>query len=403
MFTKQGMAKAALGSVAALALATPLAAHASTSPSAGDDAQAPLLRTDSKAAIPGKYIVVLKDDAGLSALGDVNSLATEVGATVHQSYSSALHGFSATMDDAAVEQLRNDPRVAFIQADQRLHATETQTPTPSWGLDRVDQAALPGDDSYTYNETGAGVTAYIVDTGISSESADFGDRVGEGFTSVGNSTEDENGHGTHVAGTVGGEKYGLAKGVSIVPVRVLDANGSGTSAGVVEGIDWVAQNATGPSVANMSLGGASDAALDAAVSGAIGAGVTFSVAAGNDYGADACDSSPSSVPEALTVASTADDDSASDFTNVGSCVDVAAPGTDITSDWIGGPDATNTISGTSMATPHVTGVTALYLEAHPDAAPGDVSAGIVDAATPDVITGLPQGTPNLLLNYPQDF
>ncbi|MGH3359763.1 MAG: S8 family peptidase [Nocardioidaceae bacterium] len=396
------MAKVALASAAALALATPIAAQAST-PTASVDSMAPLYQVDSKSAIPGKYIVVLNDDAGLASTRSVSTLAENVGATVETRYSSAIDGFSAAMDEAAVEQLRADPRVDFIQADQVVHATETQTPTPSWGLDRVDQPELPADDSYTYNETGAGVTAYIIDTGINAAHADFGDRVGEGFSSVEGGTDDANGHGTHVAGTVGGTQYGLAKDVALEPVRVLDKDGSGTTAGVVEGIDWVTENASGPSVANMSLGGPADPALDEAVAGSIGAGVTYSVAAGNDFGADACESSPAAVPEALTVAATAADDTASEFTNGGSCVDLAAPGTDITSAWIGGPDAENTISGTSMATPHVTGATALYLEAHPDAAPADVSAGIVEAATPDLITGLPEGTANLLLNYPQDF
>lgn len=402
MFTRTAMTRVAIGSVAAFALATPMAAQAQSTAPTGDDI-APLYRADSKTAIPGKYVVVLKDDAGVAATRDVSSMAADVGATVHDRYNHALNGFSATMDDAAVDELRADPRVAFVQADQVVHATETQSPTPSWGLDRVDQEELPADDSYTYNETGAGVTAYIVDTGINAAHSDFGDRVGEGFSSVEGGTDDANGHGTHVAGTVGGEEYGIAKEVALEPVRVLDAQGSGSTAGVVEGVDWVAQNASGPSVANMSLGGPADPALDAAVQGAIDAGVTFAVAAGNDYGADACGSSPASVPDAVTVASTADDDSASEFTNGGDCVDLAAPGTDITSDWIGGPDATNTISGTSMATPHVAGTAALYLEANPDAAPADVSTGLVDEATPDVITGLPTGTPNLLLNYPQDF
>lgn len=401
MFTRTVMTRVALGSVAALALAAPMAAHAETAATEGDIA--PLYRENSTSAIPGKYVVVLNETAGVAATEAVSSLAADVGATVHQRYASALNGFSATMDDAAVEDLRADPRVAYVQADQVVHATKTQSPTPSWGLDRVDQDALPADHSYTYNETGAGVTAYIIDTGINAANQDFGGRVGEGFSAVEGGTDDANGHGTHVAGTVGGARYGLAKGVTLEPVRVLDANGSGSTAGVLEGVDWVTQNADGASVANMSLGGPSDPALDEAVAGSIEAGITYAVAAGNDYGADACGSSPASVPAAVTVAATAADDSASKFTNGGECVDLAAPGTDITSDWIGGPNATKTISGTSMATPHVTGVAALYLEAHPDATPADVAGGLVDEATPDLISGLPSGTPNLLLNYSQDF
>ena len=401
MFTKV-ITRVAIGSVSALALATPMVAHAAPS-SPSSDAMAPLYGAKSESAIPGKYIVVLKDDAGIAARNSVSSIAADAGATVREEYKSALTGFSASMSESAVDEMRADPRVAYVQANQEVHATETQTPTPSWGLDRVDQEALPADDSYTYNETGAGVTAYIIDTGINATHQDFEGRVGEGFSAVDGGTDDANGHGTHVAGTVGGTEHGLAKEVAIEPVRVLDANGSGSTEGVVKGIDWVTENASGPSVANMSLGGPADPALDDAVAGSIEAGVTYAVAAGNDYGADACESSPAAVPDALTVASTADDDSASDFTNGGSCVDLAAPGTDITSDWIGGDDATNTISGTSMASPHVAGVAALYLEANPDADPAAVSQGLVDGAVPDAIQGLPEGTANLLLNYPQDF
>src|SRR5699024_5764696 len=213
-----------------------------------------------------------------------------------------------------------------------------------------------------------GVTAYVIDTGIMSSHQDFGDRVTSGHDSIGdgNGTEDCQGHGTHVAGTVGGESYGVAKEVDLVAVRVLGCDGSGTTAGVIEGVDGVTSDASGASVANMSLGGGSSSALDAAVESSIDAGVVYSVAAGNDYGADACSGSPSGVEPALTVGSTTSSDAASDFTNVGSCVDIQAPGSDITSAWIGGDTAEDTISGTSMAAPHVAGAAALLLEGSPD-------------------------------------
>ncbi len=264
------------------------------------------------------------------------------------------------------------------------------------GLDRIDQADLPLDKSFTYSGKADNVTAFVIDTGVQADHPALGGRVSGGFDAVDNDDkpDDENGHGTHVAGTIGSEEYGVAKGVKIVPVRVLDAQGSGTTEGVIAGIDWVAKNHQGPSVANMSLGGGADEALDKAVQAAIESGVTFAVAAGNSSD-DAGNSSPARVPEALTIAASDDADKQAEFSSFGKVVDLYAPGVDITSAWIGGE--TKTISGTSMATPHVAGAVALYLAANPDATPSAVAEAITAAATKDKIGGISPDTVNLLL------
>src|SRR5690606_626468 len=240
---------------------------------------------------------------------------------------------------------------------------------------------------YEYDYTGAGTTAYILDTGINRTHADFGDRVDEGYDAIdfGGDASDCNGHGTHVAGTIGGTEYGLAKETTLVPVRVLDCSGTGSYAGIIAGIDWIAENASGPSVANMSLGGTFSQALNDVVAEAIDAGVTFAVAAGNE-GSDACDISPASEPSTITVGATDSDDVATPWSNWGDCVDILAPGHEITSAWIEGDDAANTISGTSMATPHVAGVAALYLEANPDAAPAEVADALTANAVQDAVS-----------------
>ncbi|MGH3861221.1 S8 family peptidase, partial [Actinokineospora sp.] len=290
------------------------------------------------------------------------------------------------------------------QATGHDHDPQTDTPTSiminlsytALGLDRIDQADLPLDKSFTYSGKADNVTAFVIDTGVQADHPALGGRVSGGFDAVDNDDkpDDENGHGTHVAGTIGSEEYGVAKGVKIVPVRVLDAQGSGTTEGVIAGIDWVAKNHQGPSVANMSLGGGADEALDKAVQAAIESGVTFAVAAGNSSD-DAGNSSPARVPEALTIAASDDADKQAEFSSFGKVVDLYAPGVDITSAWIGGE--TKTISGTSMATPHVAGAVALYLAANPDATPSAVAEAITAAATKDKIGGISPDTVNLLL------
>ncbi len=351
------------------------------------------------ASATDRYIVVFDKSAPVQAQRDARAEARADGATVHHNYTTALDGFAATLPPQALRGLRNNPRVAFIEADQPVEAVDTESPA-TWGIDRIDQRSLPLDNSYTFDESGAGVTAYIVDTGIRSSHGEFSGRASAGYTAIsdGRGTEDCNGHGTHVAGTVGGETYGVAQDVDLVAVRVLDCEGSGTTSGVIAGVDWVTQNASGPSVANMSLGGGASTALDNAVANSIDAGVTYAVAAGNDYGADACAGSPSRVGSALTVGSSTSSDARSSFSNIGSCLDLFAPGSDITSAWIGSDSATNTISGTSMATPHVAGAAALYLEANPGASATAVNDAIVANATSGTLSNVGSGSPNLLLH-----
>jgi subtilisin family serine protease len=353
------------------------------------------------------YIVTLADRGVVPSA--VAALTEPLGGRVGFVYTHALQGFSVTLPTAALPALRLLPGVVAVQPDQKVFATTTQSNPPSYGLDRIDQRALPLSKSYTYTATGAGVKAYIIDTGITYNHADFGGRATPGYDAVtaGGGAVDCNGHGTHVSGTVGGTTYGVAKGVSLVGVRVLGCDGSGSTAGVVAGIDWVTGNHLPgqPAVANMSLGGGTDAALDAAVSRAIADGVTFAVAAGNDGGfvgdltgqSNACNHSPARVPAALTVAATDSTDTKASYSNTGTCVDLFAPGTNITSDWYTSPTATNTISGTSMATPHVAGVAALYLQGNPGAAPGTVAAAITGSATNGVVKSPGSTTVNTLL------
>lgn len=371
----------------------------------GSAAAAPegkILSANTPNAVDGSYIVVLDDEMRTASAVSkaANELAGEYGTNVSSTYNTVLDGFAMKGDEAEAKRLAADPSVDYVVQSQRVQASETQSPTPSWGLDRIDQAQLPLDDSYTYNTPADNVTAYVIDTGVDAAHEDFGDRVqsGKDFIDNDDDANDEQGHGTHVAGTVAGSAYGVAKGASIVPVRVLDANGSGTTDGVISGVEWVAENASGPAVANMSLGGGADEALDAAVQGAIDNGVTFSVAAGNE-GTDAGSSSPARVQDAITVAASGNQDEQADFSNHGEIVDLYAPGVDIVSAQMGGGETA--LSGTSMAAPHVAGAAALYLADNPEATPADVSEALTTSATADVITNPTGATPNLLLNTGQ--
>ncbi|XVS63920.1 S8 family peptidase [Actinosynnema sp. CA-299493] len=346
-------------------------------------------------AVKDSYIVVLKDVSTSS----VAALSDKYRANVKHTYTSALRGFSATMTELQARKLAADPSVAYVQQDGEVSISATQAPTPSWGLDRIDQAALPLDNSYTYPNEGEGVTAYIIDTGIRFSHSDFGGRAVTGRDTVDNDADatDCNGHGTHVAGTVGGTKHGMAKKAKLVGVRVLNCAGSGTYAGVIAGIDWVTANAVKPAVANMSLGGGADATVDQAVRNSIASGVTYGLAAGNENGANACNVTPARTLEAITVGSTTNTDARSSFSNIGTCLDIFAPGSNITSAWYSNDTATNTISGTSMATPHVVGAAAVYLAANPTATPAQVRDALVNGATNGVVGNPGTGSPNKLL------
>ncbi|GAA2658880.1 S8 family peptidase [Paractinoplanes durhamensis] len=348
---------------------------------------------DSATAIRGSYLVVLKSGAAVPA-----------GVAVTERYTAALNGFAAKMSEAAAKRLAADPAVAYVEQDQVFTVADTQS-NATWGLDRIDQRALPLSTTYTYPRTGTGVRAYIIDTGILTTHTQFGSpsRATSGYDFVDNDANatDCNGHGTHVAGTVGGSTYGVAKGVSLVGVRVLNCSGSGTTAGVVAGINWVTSNAVKPAVANMSLGGGASTTIDNAVASSIASGVTYGVAAGNGniFGirANACNYSPARVPSAITVGATQNTDAAASFSNYGTCVDILAPGVNITSSWYSSTTATNTISGTSMATPHVVGAAALVLQANPTYTPAQVASYLTTNATPNVVTNPGTGTPNRLL------
>ncbi|MEU8243580.1 S8 family peptidase [Actinoplanes missouriensis] len=359
-------------------------------------AEADVLAVPGAEAVPGSYIVALK--AGTVA----STVAAEHDATVLHTYHRVLNGFAARMTAREARQMAADPDVAFVQPNVIHRISDTQANPPSWGLDRIDQRNRPVNQAYTYGTTASNVHAYIIDTGIRTTHQDFGGRASSGFDAVDGGTADDcNGHGTHVAGTVGGGSYGVAKGVQLVGVRVLDCQGSGTTAQVVAGIEWVTANAQKPAVANMSLGGGADTALDNAVRASITSGVSYAIAAGNGlfglFALDACTQSPARVTTAITVSATNSSDAKPSWANRGSCVDVFAPGISIPSTWNTSDTATNTISGTSMASPHVAGAAALYLATHPGDSPAQVHSAIVSNATTGVVISPGSGTPNRLL------
>ncbi len=383
--------RAAFG-IAGVAAAATAVAMVGSAPA---HAESEILGADSDRAIDGSYIVSLNSEEISTAA--VDSMASDYGVTVSNKFNS-VGSFSIKASAEKAKELAADPAVDYVQANLKHEIAETQDSPPSWGLDRVDQEAPEGDSAYNYPDTaGEGVTAYIIDTGVDYEHSDFEGRTEAGYDAVDGDEDpaDGHGHGTHVAGTTAGTEYGLAKSATVVGVRVLDDQGSGTTEQVVDGINWVAENADGPSTANMSLGGGSDQAIDDAVKAGVEAGVTFAVAAGNES-ADACQGSPSGVEEAITVAASDDADASADFTNFGECVDIYAPGVDIVSAAPGNGE--DTMSGTSMASPHVAGAATLYLGENPEATPEEVSTALTDNGLKDAIGNAPEGTPNLLLN-----
>jgi subtilisin family serine protease len=377
--------------LAALAFAAACSDGGPTQSAAPRADGAPLLSAANGKGVDGQYIVVLNEGA------NPRSVAAVAGVSPGYVYTAALNGFSAELNQGQLNALQHNPNVAYIEQDQEVQASTTQTGA-TWGLDRIDQRSRPTDGNYNYTPTGAGVHAYIIDTGILLGHTQFTGRIGNGYDAVttGGNANDCNGHGTHVAGTVGGTTYGVAKQVTLHPVRVLNCQGSGTNAGVIAGMDWVANNRQFPAVANMSLGGGASTAVDDAVNRMHNAGVTVVVAAGNEN-QNACNVSPSRAANAITVGSTTSTDARSSFSNYGTCVDVFAPGSSITSAWYTSTTATNTISGTSMASPHVAGVAALYLSDNTSALPSAVASAITSTATTGVVTSAGTGSPNLLV------
>ena len=345
-----------------------------------------------------QYIVVFKGHVA-SPTAEAQKLVRAAGGRLLHTYSNSIKGFSAQMPPQAVQALQNNPNVDYIEQDQTVKLNQTSPQNQAtWGLDRIDQVDRPLSSQYFFNYNGAGVHAFIIDTGIRADHIEFSGRMLSGYSSIsdGNGTNDCNGHGTHVAGTVGGTTYGVAKGVSLIPVRVLDCAGSGAWSGVIAGVDWTAASTLRPAVANLSLGGGASAAVDAAVSAAVGKGVTMVVAAGNNN-ADACSYSPAREPKAITVGATASDDVRASYSNFGTCVDIFGPGSSITSAWYTGATAINTISGTSMASPHVSGVAALALAANSAATPAAVAAFLSTHATLNRVTSAGAGSPNKLV------
>ncbi|WLW56194.1 S8 family peptidase [Streptomyces sp. YU58] len=387
---------AAITSLASAALVgglTALPAHAAP-------AEGTVLAAGSPTAIKDSYIVTLKKSVDFKAAStEGRSLIKEYGGSVNKTFGAALNGYTATLSAAEARRLAADPSVATVEQNQKVHVTDVTQSSAPWGLDRSDQTSLPLSGTYTYPDSaGSGVTAYVIDTGVRITHSQISGRASYGYDAVDGDTtaSDGNGHGTHVATTIAGSTYGIAKKAKIVAVRVLDNAGSGTTAGVIAGVNWVTQNHSGPSVANMSLGGGASTSLDNAVANSIASGVTYAVAAGNSN-TTASSSSPARVASAITVGATTSTDARASYSNYGSALDIFAPGSSITAGWYTSDTATNTISGTSMATPHVAGAAAVYLANHTSATPAQVATALINGSTTGKVTSPGTSSPNRLL------
>lgn len=394
-------------------LALAIAAAFSCSAVNANEYQAQIMKVDQTKAIQDNYIIVFNTPSVLDINDElsIGSFATQQSRTLETNYDvEVIKNFGNTINGALIKataqqiaDMQNNTDIKYIEQDQILSITPLNTAqgdqsSPTWGIDRIDQRDLSLSNSYHYDYDGSGVTAYIVDTGVLTTHNEFGNRASSGYDFVDNDNDatDCNGHGTHVAGTIGGATYGVAKNVNVVGVRVLSCSGSGTTSGVVSGIDWVKNNASGPSVANMSLGGGASTTLDNAVNDAVAAGISFVVAAGNDD-SDACSYSPARAADAITVGSTTSSDARSSFSNYGSCLDIYAPGSSIKSAWYSSDSATNTISGTSMAAPHVAGVVALYLDEDSSLSTSAVTNLLSSRSSKDKVSDAISSSPNELL------
>jgi subtilisin family serine protease len=373
--------------VVAVGATLALAACSDQSPVSGRAPEAAPLLSAGAGAIEGSYVVVLNEGA------DPRSVAAVAGVSPSFVYSAAVNGFAASLNQGQLNALQHNPNVAYIEQDQAYEATATQSGA-TWGIDRIDQRSRPLSGTYTYTTTASTVYAYVIDTGIYASHSQFGGRASNVYDALGGNGTDCNGHGTHVAGTIGSSTYGVAKSVRLRGLRVLNCSGSGSTSGIIAAIDWVRVNRTNPAVANLSLGGGYSSTLNTAINNLANSGVFVAVAAGNEN-QNACNVSPASAANATTVASSTSSDAKSSFSNYGSCVDLYAPGSSITSTWLNG--GTNTISGTSMASPHVAGVAALYKATYGNASTATIDSWIKTNSTANVITGNPSGTPNRLL------